>query len=114
MIYKLTHVDDVRKLPISEWNAVPIVKATLSILNEVYGEDRNVDESDGGYLLYASRGTKPDELKAHWNYENRLSESIEVENGYAIVLYLLNNEYSVTLVMAVEDLPEDLKQGLED
>ena len=114
MIYKLTHVDDVRKLPISEWNAVPIVKATLSILDEVYGEDRNVDESDGGYLFYASRGTKPEELKAYWNYEDRLYESIEVENGYAIVLYLLNNEYSVTLVMAVEDLPEDLKQGLED
>ena len=114
MIYKLTHVDDVRKLPISEWNAVPIVKATLSILDEVYGEDRNVDESDGGYLLYASRGTKPEELKAYWNYEDRLYESIEVEDGYATILYLLNNEYSVTLVMAVEDLPEDLKQGLED
>ena len=114
MIYKLAHLEDVRMLPISEWNAVPIVKATLSVLDEVYGEDRNVDESDGGYLLYASRGTNPEELKAYWNYEDRLYESIEVEDGYAIILYLLNNEYSVTLVMAVEDLPENLKQGLED
>ena len=114
MIYKLAHLEDVRMLPISEWSAVPIVKATLSVLDEVYGEDRNVDESDGGYLLYASRGTNPEELKAYWNYEDRLCESIEVEDGYATILYLLNNEYSVTLVMAVEDLPEDLKQGLED
>lgn len=46
MIYKLAHLEDVRMLPISEWGAVPIVKATLSVLYEVYGEDRNVDESD--------------------------------------------------------------------
>ena len=114
MIYKLTHVDDVRKLPISEWNAVPIVKATLSILDEVYGEDRNVDESDGGYLLYASRGTNAEELKAYWNYEDRLYESIEVEDGYATILYLLNNEYSVTLVLHEEDMPEMLRKELED
>ena len=76
MIYKLAHLEDVRMLPISEWSAVPIVKATLSVLDEVYGEDRNVDESDGGYLLYASKGTKPDELKAHWNYENRMAYSL--------------------------------------
>ena len=114
MIYKLAHLEDVRMLPISEWSAVPIVKATLSVLDEVYGEDRNVDESDGGYLLYASRGTKPDELKAHWNYENRLCESIKMEDSHAIVLYLLNNEYSVTLVMHEEDLPEMLRKELED
>ena len=114
MIYKLAHVEDVRKLPISEWSAVPIVKATLAILDEVYGEDRNVEQNDGGYLLYASRGTKSDELKAYWNYEDRICESIEVEDGYAIVLYLLNNEYSVTLVMHEEDLPEMLRKELED
>ena len=114
MIYKLAHIDDVRMLPISEWRAVPIVKATLAILDEVYGEERKIDDSDGGCLLYASRGTKPNELKAYWNYEDRLCESIEVEDGYAIVLYLLNNEYSVTLVMHEEDLPEMLRKELED
>lgn len=114
MIYKLSHVEDVRMLPISEWRAVPIVKGTLSVLDEVYGEDRNVDDNDGGYVLYASRGTTPEELKAVWDYEERLCESAEVEDGYAVVLYLLNNEYSVTLVLHEEDLPETLRKELED
>ena len=114
MIYKLAHVDEVRMLSISEWMVVPIIKKTLATLDEVYGEDRNVDDNDGGYVLYASRGTTPAELKANWNYEDRLCESAEVEDGYATILYLLNNEYSVTLVMHAEDLPETLRKEIED
>lgn len=114
MIYKLAHLEDVRMLPISEWSAVPIVKATLSVLDEVYGEDRNIDESDGGYLLYASRGTKEEELKAAFNFSTKVWEDVEYHGNLVEIIYLLNNEYSVTLVLHKEDMPEMLRKELED
>ena len=114
MIYKLAHLEDVRMLPISEWSAVPIVKATLSVLDEVYGEDRNVDESDGGYLLYASRGTKEEELKAAFDFSTKIWEDVEYHGNLVEIIYLLNNEYSVTLVLHEEDMPEMLRKELED
>lgn len=114
MIYKLAHLEDVRMLPISEWSAVPIVKATLSVLDEVYGEDRNIDESDGGYLLYASRGTKEEELKAAFDFSTKIWEDVEYHGNLVEIIYLLNNEYSVTLVLHKEDTPEMLRKELED
>ena len=114
MIYKLAHLEDVRMLPISEWSAVPIVKTTLSVLDEVYGEDRNVDESDGGYLLYASRGTRDEELKALFDFSTKVWEDVEYHGSLVEIIYLLNNEYSVTLVLHKEDMPEMLRKELED
>ena len=114
MLYKLGKVSDLRKLPISEDSVVPIVEKILNILDKEYGENRNIEEDDGGYILYASYGTKPNEFTKYFNYEKYLCEEIELRNGYAIVTYLLNNEYSVTLVLHKEDLPEMLRKELED
>ena len=113
MVYKFAHVKDLKNLPITELRAVPLLQAILAVLDEEYGADRDVDEDDGGYVLYAKRGTKEDELKAAFDFSTKVWEDVEYHGNLVEIIYLLNNEYSVTLVMAVEDLPEDLKQGLE-
>lgn len=114
MVYKLAHIKDLQKLPITKHSVVPIIKEILTILDEEYGDERNVDEDDGGYILYLSCGTNSKDLINYFDYEKHLCEEIEIKNGYAVVTYLLNNEYSVTLVMHKEDLPEILRRELED
>ena len=113
MIYKLGHPKDLRNLMITELKVVPLMQAILTVLDEEYGADRDIDEDDGGYVIYASRGTKEEELKAAFDFSTKIWEDVEYHGNLVEIIYLLNNEYSVTLVMAVEDLPEDLKQGLE-
>lgn len=114
MIYKLAHVEDLRNLLLAEWPVVPLLQNHLAILDEEYGADRDIDEDDGGYILYAQRGTNPMELLTWWDYERRPCESVEQQGEYCFALYLLNNEYSVSLVMHKEDLPEILRKELED
>lgn len=114
MIYKLAHIKDLQKLPIAEQIVVPVVEEILAILDEEYGEERNIDENDGGCVIYASCGTKSKDLINYFDYKNKICEDIKIKNGYAVVTYLLNNEYSVTLIMHKKDLPEILRKELED
>ena len=114
MIYKLGHVKDLRNLPITELKVLPLLQAILAVLDEEYGPDRDVEEDDGGYILYANRGTKEEELKAAFDFSTKVWEDVEYHGNLVEIIYLLNNEYSVTLVLHKEDVPEMLRKELED
>ena len=113
MIYKLAHVKDLRNLPITELRALTLLQAILAVLDHEYGTNRNIDEDDGGYVIYASRGTKEEELKSAFDFSTKIWEDVEYHGNLVEIIYLLNNEYSVTLVLHEEDMPEMLRKELE-
>ena len=78
----------------------------LAVLDREYGAERNIDRSDGGFLLYCTPGTKPTEVKTFFDPGKHIpewAEPVKDEPAYTMALYLLTNDYAVELVMATQD-----------
>lgn len=113
MVYRLGHVAELRNLPATTLAAWQWLHEQLYLLDEQYGVERNSMEDDGGYVLFMEKGTAWSELQRYGDFDGKLSESIEQRGDWCSILYLMNNEFSINIVMAVDDLPIVLKKELE-
>ena len=92
-------------------NSIPVeviefVRELIIILNEAYGEDRNVESDVGGYVLIAENIVdieilKQDKLQC---LVPEYTDVIEVMNGenYTSSLYLLSSDFSIVVVCTEE------------
>ena len=92
-------------------NSIPVeviefVREIIVILNEAYGEDRNVESDLGGYVLIAENIVdieilKQDKLQC---LMPEYTDVIEVINGenYTSSLYLLSSDFSIVVVCTEE------------
>ena len=92
-------------------NSIPVeviefVRELIVILNEAYGEDRNVESDLGGYVLIAENIVdieilKQDKLQC---LMPEYTDVIEVINGenYTSSLYLLSSDFSIVVVCTEE------------
>lgn len=92
-------------------NSIPVeviefVREIIVILNEAYGEDRNVESDLGGYVLIAENIVdieilKKDKLQC---LVPEYTDVIEVMNGenYTSSLYLLSSDFSIVVVCTEE------------
>ena len=92
-------------------NSIPVeviefVRELIIILNEAYGEDRNVESDLGGYVLIAENIVdieilKQDKLQC---LVPEYTDVIEVMNGenYTSSLYLLSSVFSIVVVCTEE------------
>lgn len=118
MVHKLAHVRDLESLAIPD----PVVEKNLleflQTLDNEYGTTRNVEEDDGGYVLYCDPGTSPDDLKALFDYSERTLEYVNRDYNASppicCAMYLLNNEYAVVIVMSIADAPEEITEAFEE
>ena len=97
-------------------NSIPVeviefVRELIVILNEAYGEDRNVESDLGGYVLIAENIVdieilKQDKLQC---LVPEYTDVIEVMNGenYTSSLYLLSSDFSI-VVACTEELSKFL------
>ena len=113
MIYKIGNIADMKNLPPLEKNFEIFLTNCAKSLTAIYGADRNVDNDDGGYLLYVEKGTPHDEIKKCFDYATHTLEYANVFYEVACVTYLLNNEFAVTLVMYADNLPKEIEKELE-
>lgn len=113
MIYKLGTLKDMEHCR----DAIPcpvldVLHPQLALLSEEYGEDRDVDRDDGGYLLYCEQGCSETELREAFDYRDADPEFVEIHDEVSppllSLLYLCNNEYAVTLFIHEDDLPDEL------
>ncbi|MDU2283515.1 hypothetical protein [Clostridium sp.] len=92
-------------------NVTSVIEEQLTILDENYGEDRNIDLDLGGYVLVLE--TKEDVIKVKENILKGIIEEyvddIECEGGkqYCLSLFLLSSDYAV-VVVATKELMEIL------
>lgn len=78
------------------------VRAILAVLDEEYGENRNIQKDLGGFVLLCDSDTTVEELEEVVNLSYDLYEwadEIETYNEtYVMALYLLSNDYSVVTI----------------
>ena len=117
MVHKLGNRDDVEKLS----GLSPAVRKYLyeitGILTDEYGADRDIDDDDGGYVLYAEKGTSKEDIKKIFDYSEYDAEYVSyvknTQKEVCSVLYILNNEFVVTIVMMTADAPKELLEEIK-
>ncbi len=114
MVYKFGNIADVATIPFAHEKAREICAQYARVLTAEYGEDRNIDTSDGGYILYAMPGTRSEEIKAYFDYSKYTVEYVDVFGEVCSALYLLSNDYGVVIVMSVADAPMEIKKEMDE
>ena len=99
MFYKIGTLKDLEeikeKLPSDVYYEIYAIVATL---DREYGEDRNVDNSDGGFVVYADSQDEIKEAIKIMHLNKKMPELIDVICGYLNTFYLKNNEYGINFI----------------
>jgi len=118
MVYKLGNASDLKGLPPIDAKTWDILHEYTSVLSNEYGEGRNVDEDDGGYVLYATPGTAAEEIKEYFDYS---AVEVEYVNRYPWTsppicgaMYILHNEYALVIVMSISEVPSEISKAFEE
>ena len=109
MVYKLGTIDDMKMLPQLEPSLSDYIKYLLLVLDSEYGTDRDIYKNDGGYVVLVTVNTAKEEVIEVFDYKNHIVEYVEIGEAYSTAVYLLNNEYTVMLIMPTDELPEELR-----
>ncbi len=113
MVCRIGNLKDTASLPNMPQAVRSLINTQVNLLCEHYGDNRDTNNDDGGIILYCTSGTTADELKEHFDYSKHIPEYVEVIDGVCHALYLTNNEYSVSIIMDVTDIPDELKEELK-
>ncbi|MDR7871325.1 MAG: hypothetical protein RIN55_10715 [Tissierellaceae bacterium] len=113
MMIKIAHVKDTENLCL-EKEIVSVIKEVADILDTEYGEDRDVDGGDGGYILVIQDKKEFSKLEEIYLDINDLLpeyvDKVHCRNGevWISALVLMNNDFGVSLVMPIEIAPQYL------
>ena len=113
MIYKIGNLADLESLPLISDVALELLYHHASVLTHEYGENRNVDDSDGGYILYAVPGTSAEEVKAFFDFSKHPPEHVDQYDTLCEAVYLLNNDFAVVIIMSLDDAPTEILKEID-
>ena len=106
MVYKLGHEDEIDSLPFPvSGKLYDSLLEFLLVLDNGYGADRNVEQDDGGYVLFCTPGTTDSEIQHYFNFDGLVSDwvtSISHDPDYCASAYFLRDDYIVVLIRAKE------------
>lgn len=114
MVYKIGNVSDLSKIPIADDKAKEILYHFAKVLTTEYGEGRNIDTDDGGYILYALPGTTTEEIKVHFDYTQNVLEYGEVFESVFYAVYIISSDYGVVLVISSKDIPKEILKEINN
>ena len=98
MLTVLGTVADLEKIHIADKELKASVKQYLSVLDENYGQNRNVYEDDGGFAIIVEDESDLQEASEYVNMETDIYEYIEeINEHYLVILKLCNNEFSIMI-----------------
>lgn len=102
-IYKKSQLLEVNNIPTE---VIEGIKATIDVLNENYGADRDIELDLGGYIVIAENIVDIEVLKQDklQGLVPEYTDVIEVVNGenYTSSLYLLSSDYAIVVVTTEE------------
>ena len=102
-VYKENQILEVNNIP-SE--VIESIKVTIDILNENYGEDRDVESDLGGYLVIAENIVDIEILKQDklQGLIPEYADMIECSRGinYNSILYILSSDFAIVVVTTEE------------
>ena len=114
MVYKIGNIKDLEALPLMDEGVKAILSRYARVLSEEYGEGRDVDCDDGGYILYVAPHTPCENVKAYFDYSKHTAECVEPCGDICSAMYLLNNEYMVMIVMWAFDVPAEIAKEMDN
>ena len=105
MVYKIGNITDLSTIPITDGKTFELLYHYARVLTSEYGQERNVNEDDGGFILYAPPGTKAEEIKDYFDYTKHTVESVDRYGHLYSAMFILSNEFAVTIVGSLVDAP---------
>ena len=114
MVYKIGNVSDLARIPISSDKAKEILYHFARVLTTEYGEDRNIDTDDGGYIIYALPGTDVKEIKDRFDYTQNILEYGEAFEDVCYAVYILAQDYGVVIVMSTADMSDEILKEINN
>lgn len=90
------------------------VARTVEILDREYGEGRDYSES-GGYVIYADCDDDLKKLSEVIDFKNHPFEEARLigkERRFVSVLFLMNDDYSVTVILPARLAPKEILEEL--
>ena len=118
MVYKLGNVSDLDGLPPIDKKTWDILHEYTSVLTNEYGEGRDVDTDDGGYVLYVTPETAAEKIKEFFDYSEAELEYVDryqwTSPPICGAMYILHNEYAVVIVMSINEVPPEISEAFEE
>ena len=108
MVYKIGNISDLENIPITDGKTFELLYHYAKVLTHEYGQKRNVDTDDGGYILYCPKETNAEEIKAYFDYTKHTVESVDRFGSLISAMYILHNEFVITIIMSADDAPIEL------
>ena len=113
MVYKIGNISDLASIAIPDSKAYELLSQYARLLSYEYGEDRNVDLSDGGFVLFATPGTNSEEIKAYFDYTKHTVESADRFGTLVVAMWIIHNEFVVLIVMSEDDAPIEIIKEID-
>ena len=108
MVYKIGNVSDLERISIPDRAIYNLLFHYARVLTSEYGQERNVNEDDGGYVLYCPPGMSMEEIKTCFDYTKHCVESVDRLGDLLAATYILHNEFVVTIILSAEDAPTEI------
>jgi hypothetical protein len=114
---KIGYLKEIGKVKTLPKELIEAVKGILTILDNEYGEKRDID-NDGGYVLLVDDEGDFESIKSDLYIdleEDAIPEFVDIircENGevlYTNSLILCNNDYGISIIMLLSITPKNLK-----
>ncbi len=104
MVYKLAHETKLGSLPFRVSRKLyDNLLEFLLVLDNEYGADRDVEQDDGGYVLFCTPGTTGSEIQRYFDFDGLATDwvtSISHDPDYCASAYFLRDDYAVVLIRA--------------
>ena len=68
MVYKIGRIDDLQILPCMDSRIRERIHTLVKTPSPLYGENRNADQDDGGFIVYADPGTDSEMIRNVFDY----------------------------------------------
>lgn len=115
LLYKVGTYNDIKSLPSNiPDSVVSCIAFNVSILDKEYGMQRNIDQDDGGYCLFAETAYDVHLMYAAVDFDTHPCEWIDLlpDGKYCSSLFLLSNDFAIVCIIPVSLLPPPLKEEL--
>ena len=113
MMYKIGNISDLEMLPMLDDATLELLYHHARVLTHEYGANRNIDTSDGGFILFATSGTSREELKAFFDTSAYTPECVNTYGSLCEAIYLLNNDFAVVIIMSIADAPTEILNEID-
>ena len=113
MVYKIGTIADLDSLPLLDDTTLELLHHHASVLTKEYGANRNVDEDDGGFVLYATPKTSVEDIKAYFDISKHSLECVNTYGSLCEAVYLPNNDYAVVIILSIADAPTEIRNEID-